>query len=97
MLDRLANEIPRFFSWNNIVLLAEAMGTTLTMTFLGCVIGFCLAFVIVYLRQTPGLAATPIRLIAIAYVEVFRRIPFLVNRALAGRIRLPAHRAGLLR
>jgi polar amino acid transport system permease protein len=52
MLDRLAREIPRFFSGPNIRLLAEAMGTTLTMTLIGCV--------------------------AVAYVEIFRRIPFLV-------------------
>lgn len=78
MLERLAGEIPRFFTWPKIYLLLEAMGTTLAMTVIGCVIGFLLAFVIVFLRQTPGLWALPIRLLAIAYVEVFRRIPFLV-------------------
>lgn len=78
MLARLAEEIPRFFTWPNVVLLLEAMGITLSMTAIGCTIGFGLAFVLVYLRQTPGLWALPIRLIAIAYVEVFRRIPFLV-------------------
>ena len=35
MLDRLAREIPRFFSGSNVRLLAEAMGTTLTMTIIG--------------------------------------------------------------
>ena len=45
---------------------------------LGCTIGFGLALVLVYLRQTPGLWALPLRLVCIAYVEVFRRIPFLV-------------------
>lgn len=78
MLERLAEEIPRFFTWPNMALLLEAMGMTLSMTAIGCTIGFGLAFVLVYLRQTPGLWALPLRLVAIAYVEVFRRIPFLV-------------------
>jgi len=54
------------------------MGTTLAMTIIGCVLGFLLAFTIVFLRQTPGRLAFPIRLVAILYVEIFRRIPFLV-------------------
>ncbi|MFO1150534.1 MAG: amino acid ABC transporter permease [Alsobacter sp.] len=78
MLDRLAREIPRFFSGPNIRLLAEAMGTTLTMTLIGCVLGFLLGFLVVYLRQTPGPWAAPLRIVAVAYVEIFRRIPFLV-------------------
>jgi polar amino acid transport system permease protein len=78
MLDRLLNEIPRFFSLNNMLLLLEAAGTTLAMTFLGCVIGFGIAFMIVFVRQTPGVVALPMRVLAISYVEVFRRIPFLV-------------------
>ena len=51
---------------------------TLAMTALGCGVGFGLAFLLVFLRQTPGAWALPLRLICIAYVEVFRRIPFLV-------------------
>ncbi|MEM8856352.1 MAG: amino acid ABC transporter permease [Pseudomonadota bacterium] len=77
-MERILSEIPRFFSWTNMVYLAEAAGITLAMTALGCLIGFLLAFVIVYLRQTPGLWALPIRIVCIVYVEVFRRIPFLV-------------------
>jgi len=37
-----------------------------------------LGFLIVYLRQTPGMFWIPVRVIAITYVEIFRRIPFLV-------------------
>ena len=54
------------------------MGTTLLMTLIGCVLGFVLGFGIVLLRQTPGLFWAPVRLVAIGYVEFFRRIPFLV-------------------
>jgi polar amino acid transport system permease protein len=78
MLERLAGEIPRFFSASHLMLLLEAMGTTLAMTVIGCTTGFLLAFVLVFVRQTPGLWAIPLRTLAIAYVEIFRRIPFLV-------------------
>ena len=78
MLERLAREIPRFFAPHNLALLLEAMGMTLALTVVGCVLGFLLAFAIVFLRQTPGRLALPVRAVAILYVEIFRRIPFLV-------------------
>jgi polar amino acid transport system permease protein len=77
-VERILGQLPRFFSWGNMSLLAEAAGMTLSMTLVGCVIGFVFAFVLVFLRQTPGLWAAPLRLLCIAYVETFRRIPFLV-------------------
>ena len=78
MLERLADEIPRFFSWGNMFLLGEAMAITLAMTLVGCVLGFAFAFVIAFTRQVPGLLTLPVRTVAILFVEVFRRIPFLV-------------------
>lgn len=78
MLERLIKELPRFFSPENIGFLAQGVGMTLALTFIGCVLGFLLAFLLVYMRQTPGLWAAPLRLLAIVYVEIFRRIPFLV-------------------
>lgn len=78
MLDQLIEQVPRFFSWSNMGFLIEAMGITLSMTAIGCTIGFGLAFILVFLRQTPGYWALPLRLLCITYVEVFRRIPFLV-------------------
>lgn len=77
-MDRIVEQLPRFYSWANMGLLAEAAGVTLSITAVGCLIGFGLAFVLVYLRQTPGLWAIPLRILCIAYVEIFRRIPFLV-------------------
>ena len=73
-----SNELPRFFSAGNVWLLLQGMGTTLALTLIGCVLGFLLAFAVVYVRQTPGWWAVPMRLVAVAYVEIFRRIPFLV-------------------
>ena len=78
MIDRIINEIPRFFEYYSMLFLLKAMGTTLAMTLIGCGIGFALGFIVVYLRQTPGLAWLPIRVVVIGYVEFFRRIPFLV-------------------
>jgi polar amino acid transport system permease protein len=77
-MDRVLEQAPRFFSWSNLSLLVEAAGVTLGMTLVGCLIGFGFAFVLVFLRQMPGLWAAPLRLVCIAYVETFRRIPFLV-------------------
>ena len=78
-MDRILEQIPRFFSATNLAFLAEAAGLTLLMTGLGCAIGFTLAFAIVFVRQTGGWWALPFRALCIVYVEVFRRIPFLVT------------------
>ena len=78
MVERILNEIPRFFEYYSLIFLLKAMGTTLLMTLMGVGLGFLLGFLIVYLRQTPGMFWLPVRFLAITYVEVFRRIPFLV-------------------
>jgi polar amino acid transport system permease protein len=78
MIERILNEIPRFFEYYSLIFLLKAMGTTLLMTLMGVGLGFLLGFLIVYLRQTPGMFWLPVRFLAITYVEVFRRIPFLV-------------------
>ena len=77
-MDRIIEQLPRFFTTGNMRLLLESAGYTLAMTLVGCLIGFFLAFFLVYIRQSQGLWALPLRLICIGYVEVFRRIPFLV-------------------
>jgi len=77
-MERVFKEIPRFFSPENVYFLLQGMATTLTLTLVGCVLGFLFAFIIVYVRQTPGWWAVPMRLVAVGYVEIFRRIPFLV-------------------
>ena len=77
-MDRILAQAPAFFSWPNLSLLGEAALLTLGMTLVGCGIGFGLALVLVILRTTPGRWALPLRIVCIAYVEVFRRIPFLV-------------------
>ena len=78
MIERLIDEIPRFFNWQNLVLLGEAMGITLAMTIIGCVLGFCFAFAIAFTRQFRGIPVLPLKIAVIFFVEIFRRIPFLV-------------------
>jgi polar amino acid transport system permease protein len=78
MLDRLTAEIPQFFTYYTMVFLLEAMGRTLLMTIVGCGLGFLGGFSLVYVRKSTGKWLLPLRILAVAYVEVFRRIPFLV-------------------
>jgi polar amino acid transport system permease protein len=78
MFDTFLNQLPRFATWETAGYFYHAMVTTLTMTLIGCVIGFVFAFTLVVLRTTPGWIYLPLRLITIAFVEFFRRVPFLV-------------------
>lgn len=78
MLDRIIGEMPRFFTENTMIFLFQAAGRTLAMTVIGCVVGFVLGFLIALLRQADHRLLLPVKLVAIVYVETFRRIPFLV-------------------
>lgn len=78
MFDLVAQQYDIFFTWKNAMFWGRAMLTTLFMALLGCATGFVLAFVLVYLRTWPARILLPVRLVIVAYVEVFRRIPFLV-------------------
>jgi len=78
MFQRLIDEAPLFFNYHNLVFILEAMGRTLGMTIIGCTVGFTLGLIIAVLRRSESRTLLPFRAIAIAYVETFRRIPFLV-------------------
>ena len=78
MWERLWFEAPNFFTYHNAVFFLEAAGRTLAMTLVGCSIGFATGLLIAVLRQSRSAWLLPLRAIAIAYVETFRRIPFLV-------------------
>ena len=77
-MERLGGQLVRFFSPDTLGLLLQAIGMTLALTVIGCLAGFFFAFIIVYARQTPGPMALPLRVLAILFVELLRRIPFLV-------------------
>jgi polar amino acid transport system permease protein len=79
MLHTLADQIPRFFGYYNLVFLLQATFTTVALSVAGCVCGFVFGFLIAVLRQTGSLGWLPMRGIGILFVEMFRRIPFLVT------------------
>lgn len=78
MFDTLIQQAPAFFNPHNLVFILQAMGRTLGMTIVGCATGFAFGLAIAVLRGSRSVALLPLRLVAIAYVETFRRIPFLV-------------------
>ena len=78
MFEQIAEQVPLFFNYYNFVFILEAMGRTLSMAFIGCGIGLVFGFMIAVLRQSRSRLLFPARALAIAYVETFRRIPFLV-------------------
>jgi polar amino acid transport system permease protein len=72
-------ELPRFFSYYNILLLGQAMLSTIALSLVGGAIGFVAGGVLAVLRIRRVVDFLPLRLLAILYVEIFRRIPFLVK------------------
>ena len=77
-MDRFINQLILFFRPETLGLLFQAIGLTITLTVIGCVTGFICAFLVVYARQSQGWLALPVKIAAILFVELFRRIPFLV-------------------
>jgi polar amino acid transport system permease protein len=76
--DIIVAEAPRFFTWWNIRFLLEAMASTIIASVLGCGIGYALGFVLAALRLPQLVPFAPLRAVCILWVEIFRRIPFLV-------------------
>lgn len=79
MLDQIVEELPRFFGYYNLLFFAKALGTTFALSAIGCVVGFTLGFALAAVRLTTRRAAAPLRWAAALFVELFRRIPFLVT------------------
>jgi len=63
---------------DNVAFIAQAMGRTLSMTLIGCVFGFAFGLVLALTRRSTLAWLAPARILSSAYVELFRRIPFLV-------------------
>lgn len=78
MFEQIAEQLPLFFNYHNLIFILQAMGRTLGMTFVGCSVGFIFGFMIAVLRLSSSRLLFIFRLLGIAYVETFRRIPFLV-------------------
>jgi polar amino acid transport system permease protein len=54
------------------------IGSTLLLTAIGCGAGFVFGSIIALVRTAKGIWLLPVKSVFIAYVEFFRRIPFLV-------------------
>lgn len=79
MWQQILEELPSFFSYYNLLFFAKAFGTTLALSAVGCIVGFTLGFVLAAVRMTTHRALMPLRILVQCFVELFRRIPFLVS------------------
>lgn len=72
-------DLPRFFGYYNLVFIGQAFLYTAALSLVGCGIGFAAGFGLAVLRHKRLMPFAPLRWLAAAYVELFRRIPFLVK------------------
>jgi polar amino acid transport system permease protein len=79
MWASLLEEIPRFFTYYNLIFLLQAGARTIGLSAIGCIIGFVTGFFLAIMRVSRGRSFLPIRLFSINFVEFFRRVPFLVT------------------
>ena len=79
MLTQLIQEMPRFFTYYNLLFLAQAVGTTIALSAIGCLFGLLFGCLISTVRLTDKAWLAPLRWIALLFTEFFRRVPFLVT------------------
>ncbi|MGH1479477.1 MAG: amino acid ABC transporter permease [Geminicoccales bacterium] len=79
MLERIIEELPEFLGYYNLLFLGKALIATFMLSAAGCLVGFGAGFMIAALRRADARWLWPFKAVAIAFVELFRRIPFLVT------------------
>jgi polar amino acid transport system permease protein len=72
-------DLTALFTLGNIGFLLRGALMTLLLTVIGCSVGLVAGFLLAYARGSRGMTLAPLRWGVIAFVEVFRRIPFLVT------------------
>jgi len=77
-MESILKQLPSFFTYYNVMLLLWGIGSTLLLTAIGCSAGFLFGAAIALVRTTTTVWLLPLKVVLIAYVEFFRRIPFLV-------------------
>jgi polar amino acid transport system permease protein len=77
-MSDLLQQIPGFLNYYNVMLLLSGIGSTISLTAIGCGAGFFFGAIIALTRTTKTRLLLPVKALFIAYVEFFRRIPFLV-------------------
>jgi polar amino acid transport system permease protein len=78
-MHALIAQAPRFFTVSNAEFLLGAALNTLALSAIGCGAGLLLGFAIAVARATRAPALLPLRAACALFVELFRRIPFLVT------------------
>ncbi|MBA4270904.1 MAG: amino acid ABC transporter permease, partial [Methylobacterium sp.] len=63
----------------NLIFLGQAFAYTALLSLVGCGLGFLVGFGLAVLRNERIVGFAPLRWFATIYVEIFRRIPFLVK------------------
>ncbi|WP_346308893.1 amino acid ABC transporter permease [Limnohabitans sp.] len=79
MWSQIAEELPRFFGYYNVIFFANALGVTFALSAIGCLVGFSMGFVLATVRMSKRPSLMPLRALVTLYIELFRRIPFLVT------------------
>ena len=79
MMGQLIQELPRFFTYYNLIFLAQAVGTTIALSAIGCLFGLLFGCLISVVRLTEQPWLAPLSWIALLFTEFFRRVPFLVT------------------
>ncbi len=79
MWSQIVEEWPRFATYYNFIFIAKAAGTTVALSALGCVLGSLIGLGLAVTRITTSRWLLPLRVVAIGFTEVFRRVPFLVT------------------
>jgi polar amino acid transport system permease protein len=77
-MSALPEQLQDLFGYYNIGFILHAMARTLGMTLLGCSFGFVAGLLLALVRRSTLSSLRLLSLVATGYVEVFRRIPFLV-------------------
>lgn len=77
-MEQIFSQIPRLATGPNFTFLALAFLNTFGLAALSCVIGSALGFGLAAVRLTKSWYLLPLRVLSIAIVEIFRRVPPLV-------------------
>jgi len=75
----LSQQLHQLFSGFTLIFLLQAAWNTLALAAFGCCAGLVAGFVIACVRRTRTLWLLPLRAVLIVFVELMRRIPFLVT------------------
>jgi len=75
----LSQQLHQLFSGFTLMFLLQAAWNTLALAAVGCTIGSVTGFAVACIRRTRSVYLMPVRVLLIVFVELMRRIPFLVT------------------